>query len=393
MLFGLAMFTILGFAGVALDYQRATAIKTDLQEASDAALLAAVKYKSSHPNVTDAEIKSRAKSLFQANLRNASSVSYSNFDLVFDPKTDQYTLKFDTKINTLLLHVVNFAEITPKVVSKAKLGKPPYLEVVMVLDNTGSMSSKGKLGDLKKSAKNLVKSLYLNPDADVKIGLVPFAQYANIGTGASGQTWLNAPAKDSDGNSFKGCIGSRGYPANTTDKDYNVNPVPGVTGVACPAEILPLTDNKTKIESAIDNMKASGWTYIPAGLVWGWRVISAEAPYTEGVTSTVLRDKNGYKAIILMTDGENTRSPDYPTHNKSSVSDANKITQELCDAVKAEDIIVYTIAFAVSDTTIKTLLEDCGSTPSHYFDAKNSTELNDAFEAIAGTLRTISLTQ
>ena len=53
----------------------------------------------------------------------------------------------------------------------------------------------------------------------------------------------------------------------------------------CPRPILPLTDNRTDVESAIDAMVAypAMGTYIPTGLAWGWRVLSPGAPFTEGV--------------------------------------------------------------------------------------------------------------
>lgn len=390
MLFGLLMFIMLGAAGMALDYQRAVTIQTNMQEAADAALIAAVKLKSTRPSMTDADVRARAKAFFDSNMRNMSSYSYSGFDVSYDPITMQYTLDFDSKIRTTLLHAVNFGKIEPKVVSKAKLGRPPYLEVAMVLDNTGSMKDDGKLDDLKKAATNLVSTLYSSADADVKVALVPFAQYVSVGDDKEGAVWLD---DGSPGASFDGCVGSRGYPANTTDSDYAVNPVPAVDGEPCPAEILELTDERSKIEDAIDDMEANGWTYIPSGLVWGWRVISASAPFTEATTADELKDKNGVKAIILMTDGENTKSPDYPTHDDSDITDANKITDELCDAIKKENIVVYTIAFAVTDATVKTLLQDCGTTPGHFFEPDTAGELNGAFEAIGGALRNISLTQ
>ncbi len=390
MLFGLLMFIMLGAAGMALDYQRAVTIQTNMQEAADAALIAAVTLKATRPNMTDADVRARAKAFFDSNMRNMSSYSYSGFDVSFDPVTTQYTLAFDSKINTALLHAVDFGTIEPRIVSKAKLGKPPYLEVVMVLDNTGSMNDDGKLGDLKDAAKNLVASLHANAGAEIKIGLVPFAQYVSVGDDEEGASWLDGA---SPVGTFDGCVGSRGYPANTTDTDYSVNPVPETAGEPCPAALLTLTENKSVIDAAIDDMTGDGWTYIPAGLVWGWRVISAAAPFTEGATETELKDKNGTKAIILMTDGENTKSPDYPTHDNADIADANKITDELCDAIKDEDIVVYTIAFAVTDTAIKSLLEDCGSTPGHFFEPDTAGELNGAFESIAGALRNISLTQ
>ena len=41
---------------------------------------------------------------------------------------------------------------------------------------------------------------------------------------------------------------------------------------------------------------------IPAGLLWGWRVLSPTSPFTEGATYT---DEKWVKAIVLLTDGEN----------------------------------------------------------------------------------------
>ena len=64
-----------------------------------------------------------------------------------------------------------------------------------------------------------------------------------------------------------------------------------------------------------------------------------------------------------------TRSPNYPTHNGSNGSLSNSLTTELCKNVKKEGILVFTIAFEVSDSTIKSLLEDCASRPTDFYDA------------------------
>jgi hypothetical protein len=94
-----------------------------------------------------------------------------------------------------------------------------------------------------------------------------------------------------------------------------------------------------------------------------------------------------------MTDGDNTRAPDYPTHNSTSKVLANDLTRELCSNIKAEKITVYTVAFEVTDTTIKDILRDCATNPSLYFDAKNSKTLTAAFASIAASLRNISLSR
>ncbi len=387
-MFGIFLFMLLIAGGMAVDFQRANLIRADLQESADAGLIAAVRRKMAMPEMTDAEVTAWAQQFFEANRRMKSGVEVTGFDVVFDPVTESYHLQFDSQIETLLLRVAGTPHIDRAVVSEAKLGKPPYLEIVMALDNTGSMNDDGKLQSLKDAAKLLVTSVFAPVDADVKIGLVPFAQYVNVGAGYSGAAWMSADP------SFIGCVGSRSYPANIGDGDYTTNPIPGLDNSAeCPNAILPMTDQQSTIETAIDAMSADGYTYIPAGLAWGWRALTSGDPFNEGVTFADLYDKSGRKALILMTDGENTKSPDYPTHDNEDIALANQLTGDLCDAIKAQDILVYTIAFQVTDTTIKFLLEDCGTTPAHYFAAENSDDLAAAFQSIASSLRSISLSR
>ncbi len=384
------IFVLLGGAGMAIDLQRAASIRADLQQSADAAVLAAIRISMNQPGLTPGEVEAKAKEFFDGNRRTKSEASTSNFKVVHDPSTESYRLSFDVDIATTLARAIGIEKVSPKIQSEAKLGKPPYLEIAMVLDNTGSMNDFGKIGDLKTAATNLVNSLHSHPDADVRIGLVPFAQYVNVGASQAGASWLDGASAPG---AFDGCVGSRNYPANTQDDGFEVTPIPEVTGEPCPNAILPLTGVQSTVNTAITGMSADGWTYIPAGLAWGWSVLSPGAPFTEGLTEAELDDRNGKKTMILMTDGENTKSPDYPTHDSENIANANQLTDELCDAVKADKIEIYTIAFAVTDTTIKHLLEDCGTTPDHYFEPDTASELIATFDRIAGNLRSISLSK
>lgn len=386
-MFGLLIFLALLAGGLAVDFQRANAIRVDLQESADAGLIAAVRFRMMQPNMSDEEVEQRAREFFDANRHAHDGIEISDFAVHFDAGTSVYHLEFNSKIETLLLRAVGWRFFNPAIISEAKLGQPPYLEVVMALDNTGSMNDDGKLGDLKSSATMLVNTLSSYPGAEIKFGLVPFAQYVNVGPAFAGSSWLDSDA------SFVGCVGSRNYPANIQDADYAGNRIPGLGGVPCPQKIQPLTDNKATILDAVNAMTGAGWTYIPSGLAWGWRLLSPAAPFTEGADAADLTHRVNRKALILMTDGENTRSPDYPTHDSNDTTLANQLTEELCEAVKADGIVVYTIAFKVSELTIKMLLEDCGSTPQHYYDATNTAELAAAFESIATSLRSISLSR
>lgn len=390
MMFALLMFVMLTSAGLALDYQRVATIRTDIQESADASLLAAVRMKMDRPSMSLEEVQTTARTFFEANRRSRDDVSYSAFKVTFDNATSKYSLTADIKIKMSLLKTVGFDDVTPRVQSEVSLGKAAYLEIVMVLDNTGSMNQLGKLGDLKTAANSLVTKLFSNEDAIFKIGLVPFAQYVSVGADKAGAAWMDAI---SPGASFKGCVGSRDYPANTHDDSYDVKPIPSVGGAPCPNDVLALTDVQTDIENAINAMSGSGYTYIPAGLVWGWRLISSAIPFDEGLSYDDAKERGAFKSIILMTDGKNTRSPDYPTHDASSVINANQLTIEICDGIKAKQIKLYTIAFAVSDTDIKLLLQDCGTSPSHYFEPETAEELVAAFDSIANSLRSLALSK
>lgn len=387
-MFGALIFVIVGAAGAAIDFLRIERARTALAEAGDAALLAAARYKGAHPNASDDELTAIAKKLFDGALKQENEIKVSAFKISFNSGASTFQLDIDADIDLLIMDVAGFDRQALNTSAEAKLGKPPYIELAMALDVTGSMNSKGRLSTLKSAAKELVESLLSYDSAEAKIGIAPFAQYVNIGAEHASEPWLSNP-----GPGWSGCVGSRAYPYNVEDGDYGAVQVPGITGVSCPAKALALTDDKAALTNMIDNLSASGWTYIPAGTMWAWSMLSPQAPFTEAVAYESLKDVNGTKALLIMTDGDNTRAPDYPTHNSTSKALANNLTIELCKNIKAEKITVYTVAFEVTDTTIKDILRGCASSPSYYFDAKDPKALTSAFASIAASLRNISLSR
>jgi hypothetical protein len=176
-------------------------------------------------------------------------------------------------------------------------------------------------------------------------------------------------------------------------QDYVAKPIPAIAGVACPAPILSLTDEKAAILAAIDAMKADGWTYIAEGAAWGWRLLSPGAPFTGGLSPAEVKKRDGIKALILLTDGENTRAPTYPLHNSSSRALADQLTRDVCKEAKKDGVVIYTIAFGVNDPGVRALLEDCGTTPANYFEPANGAELAAAFARIASSLRNLAISR
>lgn len=78
---------------------------------------------------------------------------------------------------------------------------------------------------------------------------------------------------------------------------------------------------KADINAGIDATQAQGatGTFIPAGLVWGWHVLSSTEPLTEGISASDANYKTTVKAIVLMSDGANSPTVySNANHNQST---------------------------------------------------------------------------
>lgn len=83
--------------------------------------------------------------------------------------------------------------------------------------------------------------------------------------------------------------------------------------------------------------------------------------------------KNGQKTpgkfIVFMTDGDN------------NYTSADTSTKSWCDSARTASVEVYTVAF-MAPTRGQELLKYCATDTSHYYDAKNATDLMAAFKEI-----------
>jgi Flp pilus assembly protein TadG len=451
LMFGLAAVPMLLAGGIAIDYSNGLRAKATLQAAVDNAALAA----GYDTDMSDADMLALVTQYLNSNNANAKLTSV---DAISVQKVGNDGLKVSAAgtVKTYLMGIVgvNTMDIKAESFIKNSYGN---LEVTLVLDNTWSMSSAGKMAALKNAAHTLVDKLHDNkgPSADLQIGLVPFAQYVNIGMSRRNALWSNVPADwdetinyngywyrpvirtyncrmeqrngvrdgvpytyqarvcDYDygarvwhpGGSWvkhhkwNGCVGSRNYPLNVQDTAPG-SQIPGLLDTSCSREFTTLTASKNTIKNEIDNMTASGnQTYIPAGLMWGWRLLSSDVPIADGVSKAKMKSDNYTKAIVLMTDGENTVSPSYPAHGVGNGTDADKLTKELCTNIKndgataKEKIRVYTVTFAVTDPATKKMMRECATNDSYYFDASDSAALSAAFEKIGKSLVTLFISK
>ena len=385
MMFAFAMVPMLIAAGSAIDMIRANNTQAILRGASDAAALAgATSGKVNDPRFIENIVKNYLKADYAIRaLKSVTSISQS-----VDTGTATFKVTIKGKIETTLMALAGIKSIDIESESEVNIGQQS-LEMALVLDITGSMAGQ-KLIDLKSSAKELVNILETEKASysSLKFSLVPFAQYVNVGLGNAGQAWVAKPVPAG----WAGCVGSRPSPLDEST-DATGGTYPPLAGVACQAGIMPLTTNSFAITAGIDSMVAANSTYVPAGLLWGWNTLDSVAPFTEGLTKAQMKAVNGRKSLVLMTDGWNTASPNYPDHagTDTALSDAKLAT--ICGQVKNDGIELFTVAFQVPSPSMKALLVDCASNPDHAFDAANGAALHDAFTKIGQMMASVRLTK
>lgn len=407
--FAIAMPVVVGAAGFAVDLSMAHMVKQRLSNAIDSAALAAA---ASAGGSSTAAIQSKVEQFFYKNY--PLDKIGATFDLKVSVSGDDITVSAKSRYDTSFAKFLGVDEMVVSAkttVTREILG----LEVAMVLDVTGSMSTNNNIGALKTAATNFLNVLCSNSACSslVKIGIVPFANTVNVGPyglgkNPSGSTYDTAFVNNPSNKSFNqssstqwwGCVLERSSPQDTQNEGsgwkwnmYN-NSNGGINNGCNKSYVLPLTSVYGTIKAKITSLAASGNTLSNIGMVWGYRVLSPEAPFREGAA---WNDVTVKKVAILMTDGDNNIGGAYSAYGEWStlkLTDRNLDTKlaTTCQNMKNDGITIYTITFTSSiDTTTKGYFRNCASSTDKYYDAPSQTNLLNAFEQIARELSNIHI--
>lgn len=464
--FALSAMVILAAVFGAIDAARFSSARVQLQDALDGATLAA-----GVSNATDSATLNKVGKAYMVG-QLANNLTLQSVQSTFTPGTKSVAGLATADVDPVFMDLFTHSLVHVEVKSEVVRGQDQTLELAMVLDTTGSMSGT-KIATLKTAATSLVtKVLAGNTKGEVKIGVVPFAQYVNMGVASRTETWANVPADYSTSKTtttqtttttpscvkstscatqtpydcsttndgvvtpktcykgsnctntmyspcpgpvttpgtttttvtpvtFRGCYGSPPYPQNVRDSDL-ARKYPGMMNVNCSTQVTPMTYTLSTLTAAITALSASGNTYIPAGLAWGFNMLSPQAPITDAAAyDTTGPNRKPRKVLLLMTDGANTKLMTTSTgdHNSNPPTgvralQADTWTKELCDNIKAQKIEVYSVAFDIgSDTVARDLVKNCATDADHFYDAADSASLIAAFDAIAASLQALHLSK
>jgi Flp pilus assembly protein TadG len=180
MMWGLTGAVLVGLVGLTVDFTRAQAIRHQMQNAADGAALVAER----SANLPLAEREAAARAFFDSEM--GDMAGEATFTLVPLPDGG-HSVSAHMPMPVGLAGIVNDDDWILHVNAEAEAEAGVPVEVVLALDNTGSMS--GDMGTLRDGANDLIEYL-LGLDGDnVTIGLVPFNAQVNIGS--SNTQWVD----------------------------------------------------------------------------------------------------------------------------------------------------------------------------------------------------------
>ena len=413
-LMGIAMLAVALGVGAAIDFGRLVSARTALAAAADATALQVA-----NSSLTDQDqLQQLAETTLLRNYDETVHGDLESLELAVNSGTVDVTAT--ARFRTSFMRLAGIETINLPVLSEViKSGN--NIEVSLVLDTTGSMRGQ-KLRDLKAAAQDFVNTVVWDNQNQFysKVAVVPYSAGVNLGAKAaaargnvSGGTCATPGCQNYQ---FRNMNRSRRtFAVSTcvsecTGRDAYTDTPPSVAPVglnyASPnnpcldSALLPLSSDKAEITGAIDGLSAAGSTAGQIGIAWGWYVLSRDFGLWSGDATPAPYDRRRIKKIaIIMTDGEFNTSycngvvarnagagsgaSDDKINCDASNGDSTSQSIQLCDAMKARGIAIYTIGFDIADDSeARTLMLQCASSAEHAYLAATGDELQAAFDNI-----------
>ncbi|MEW6538067.1 MAG: ubiquitin-activating E1 FCCH domain-containing protein [Pseudomonadota bacterium] len=317
MIFALVMPALIMLTLGGIDINRVTTAKARVQDALDAATLAAARSSYTDPK----DLKTVALVALKANLRNASVEPFSDEAVKIELTKDQVVIAdIQVQVKTLIANVVlppygKILDDTLPVSVHSEVNRSSKdIEVSLVLDITGSMGSNNRIGDLKNAANQLIK-LVVQPAAKQtpyysRMAIVPYSIGVNLGaradaargasigsTSITGASWAAVSAKSISGitRASPGVVTANSHGLATNDYVW----ISGVSG-------MTQINNRTYKVVRIDSNKVS-LQYQSGG---NWYALNTSSGYSSYSSGGQIRKCTRSDCFITITSNNHGLSED-----------------------------------------------------------------------------------
>ncbi len=191
-----AVIPLVGIVGIATDAARGYLVKSRLGQALDAAGLAGGR------DIFSAQLGDNIDMYFDANSPPGfMNASVQGPDYSVDESNEFLTVTATATVQTTFMRLFGYDSISVSaetVIKRVTRG----MELVLVMDNTGSMRSSGKMDAMKQAATDMMDILYGSRETidDFWVALVPYAATVNIGSGRTSWLVWEEPYTDTNAN-------------------------------------------------------------------------------------------------------------------------------------------------------------------------------------------------
>jgi len=228
LLWALALIPILAVLGLAIDIGRAYYVHSIVAGAVDAAAVAGARTAG-----VNGDVIGKATAIFNANIPSTMQLTIAGPNVSLSQNNQLVSVSAQGTIPTTFMMIFGKSSISAGASAQALVSNPGT-EIVLALDNTGSMAGSSMAAEIK-AAQQLVNIVYGGANIDTVSGLyvavVPYTTTVNIGKSTT--SWLSGAGQNqvkntnlfpniastatSVGGQWMGCIEARPSPLDTTD--------------------------------------------------------------------------------------------------------------------------------------------------------------------------------
>ncbi len=208
---------------------------------------------------------------------------------------------------------------------------------------------------------------------------------------ANGSKWTHTWVPNAT-STWNGCVMDRtqDYDVGVTTPSSASTNFPAENAQSCVPSVMlgTLGYNWTNLTNAVNAMTAGGSTNQPIGLAWGWQAMTGGSPLNAPTLPA-----NTSRYIIILSDGLNTQDRwTGDGGNDDSGTDGRMNT--VCANAKAAGIIIYAVFVDLNGTQgNSTVLQNCATDSSHYYDLTTSGSIVTAFQTIGQQITNLHVAQ